>query len=317
MNQKAKVRIGLLGAGNFSEKVLESLRASGHYTVVGGFDCSAHDDFETFHRFNDFLLAVDSVLVLDILSSNFAQLSQVVKYGKHLYIENPGLCGRRDLRSLELLAYESGTHIQIGLKQRFYSYYEDLQKYHLTPRIIESSRYVKFNKNSTQLSVIDDLMQHDIDVALMLSSADVKSVYSTAVGIVSKDPDVVNTRIEFYNGCVANLSASKISNKEVHQTKFFQSNTYCSIDYEKQLLKVQTNAKEEPDSHEEWGVRTSYSQAKDSVGYIAMFAKEMNSFYHCITNGVEPIAGISQYLQLQSVTDKVKEQLERNFTTNA
>jgi predicted dehydrogenase len=259
---------------------------------------------------------VDSVLVFDILYSSFASLSVVIKYGKNLYIETPGLCTNRELRGLEMLGYESGSVVQIGQKQRYYSFYDDLAKYDLTPRIIESSRFVKFNKKSTQLSVIDDLMLHDIDVTLMIANAEVKSVYSTAVGVYYKDPDVVNTRIEFYNGCVANLSASKISNKEVHQAKVFQNNTYCSIDYVNQLLKVQSNTGVEEGSSEEWGVKTTYRQAKDTVGYISMVEKEINSFYHCIINNIEPISGIPQYLQLQSVTDKIKEQLERNFTTN-
>ncbi len=311
------VRIGIIGSGNFSAKVLQTLRANDTLTVVGGYDCPAYSDFEAFSTLEDLLGVVDGILVFDILASNYDTLSLVAKYGKHLYIESPGLCGRRDLRNLEMLAYESGTFIQIGLKQRFYSFYDDLEKYKVTPRIIESSRFVKFNKKSTHLSVIDDLMVHDIDVTLKLSAAEVKSIYSTAVGVLYKDPDVVNTRIEFYNGCVANLSASKISNKEVHHTKFFQNNTYCSIDYVRQQLKVQSNTGDESGTGEEWGVKTTYRQAKDSDGYIAMLEKEINSFYHCIANNVDPIAGISQYLQLQSVTDKIKEQLERNFTTNA
>lgn len=310
------MRIGIIGTGNFSERVLHVLRANSSLTVVGGYDCTSYAGFEVFSTLDELLSVVDGILVLDILASNYETISIAVKYGKHVYLETPALCTSRDLRQLEMLAYESNTFIQIGLKQRFYSFFDDLEKYEVTPRIIESSRFVKFNKNSTQLSVIDDLMVHDIDIALKLSSAEVKSIYSTAVGVLYKDPDVVNTRIEFYNGCVANLSASKISNKEVHETKFFQNNTYCSIDFVNQLLKVQNNTGDEMETGEEWGVRTSYSHTKDSEGYSTMLGKEINSFYHCIANNVEPAAGISQYLQLQSVTDKIKEQLERNFTTN-
>ncbi|MFT4826876.1 MAG: putative dehydrogenase [Bacteroidia bacterium] len=310
------MRIGIIGVGNFSSKVLEYLRAIDTLTVVGGYDSLVLDRFKSYGSLEDMLPEVDSVLVFDILYSSFASLSVVIKYGKNLYIETPGLCTNRELRGLEMLGYESGSVVQIGQKQRYYSFYDDLAKYDLTPRIIESSRFVKFNKKSTQLSVIDDLMLHDIDVTLMIANAEVKSVYSTAVGVYYKDPDVVNTRIEFYNGCVANLSASKISNKEVHQAKVFQNNTYCSIDYVNQLLKVQSNTGVEEGSSEEWGVKTTYRQAKDTVGYISMVEKEINSFYHCIINNIEPISGIPQYLQLQSVTDKIKEQLERNFTTN-
>jgi predicted dehydrogenase len=311
------VRIGIIGTGNLSERVLHALQSNSNVKIIGGYDIPNFLDLELFSSLHDMLDVVEGVLVFDILSSTYDTLAELVKHGKNVYIESANLLGKRELRRLDMLAYESGTVIQIGLKQRFYDFYQDLEKYNITPRILESSRFVKFNKNSTQLSVIEDLMLHDIDVALKLCDAEVKSIYSTAVGVYYKDPDVVNTRIEFYNGCVANLSASKISNKEVHATKFFQNNTYCSIDYVSQLLKVQNNTGDTNGSGEEWGVKTIYNQARDSDGYIAMLDKELDSFYQCIANKVEPSAGISQYLQLQSVTDKIKEQLERNFTTNA
>jgi len=311
------VRIGIIGAGNFTEKVFESLQAWDGITFVGGYDVPAFTALNVFVDVDDFIQSVDTVLVLDIMASNYGTLVEVVKNGRNLYIESPSLCSTRDLKKLEMIAYESGSSIQIGLKHRFYNFYSDLEKYNILPRILESSRFIKFNKKSTHLSVIDDLMLHDIDVTLKLANAEVKSIYSTAVGVYYEDPDVVNTRIEFYNGCVANLSASKISNKEVHQTKFFQNNTYCSIDYIEQLLKVQSNTGVDDDGCEEWGVKTTYRQTKDSDGYISMLQKEINSFCNCIANNIEPIAGISQYLQLQSVTDKIKEQLERNFITNA
>lgn len=311
------MRIGIIGAGNFTEKVFESFQTWEDITFVGGYDVPAYAGLQVFVDVDDFMQCVDTVLVLDIMASNYSTLSEVVKNGKNLYIESLSLCSTRDLKKLEMLAYESGSSIQIGLKHRFYDFFSDLEKYTILPRILESSRFTKFNKKSTHLSVIDDLMLHDIDVTLKLANAEVKSIYSTAVGVYYEDPDVVNTRIEFYNGCVANLSASKISNKEVHQTKFFQNNTYCSIDYIEQLLKVQSNTGVDDEGCEEWGVKTTYRQTKDSDGYVTMLRKEINSFYNCIVNEIEPIAGISQYLQLQSVTDKIKEQLERNFTTNA
>jgi len=311
------LRVGILGSGNFSNKVLSVLQESEKLNVVGAYDSAPVEGIEDFDDFETFLYAVDAVVVLDILSSDFSTLSKVVKYGKDLYVESPSLCGTYDLRKLEELAYEAGVTVQIGLKQRFYNFYNDLEKYHITPRIIDSNRFVKFNKNSTHLSVIEDLMLHDIDVTLKLANSEVKSIYATAVGVYYKDPDVVNTRIEFYNGCVANLSASKISNKDKHFTKFFQNNTYCSIDFVNQMLKVQNNTGDNTESEEHWGVKTTYNQSKDSDGYVSMLANEINSFYNCIANNVEPSAGISQYLQLQFVTDKIKEQLERNFTTNA
>lgn len=308
------MRVGIIGLGNFTENVFVAMNHVAGITVVGGYESIQAKNFTTFSTLDQLIDEVDMVMVLDLLSCQFDTLSHVIRSSKHLYIESPGLFSRRDLNRLELLANEAGVVLQIGLKQRFYDFFNDLDKYEVQPRIIESRRYVKFNTNSTQLSVVDDLMQHDIDIALKLVNAEVKSVRSTAVGVYYKDPDVVHTRIEFYNGCVANLSASKIADKEVHRKEVFQEKFHCSINYLAQLIKVQSNLTNQGDLNENWGVRTNYSQEKDD--YIYTLTKEIQSFVSCITKNVEPIAGISQYLQLQSVTDKIKEQLERNFTTN-
>ncbi len=286
--------------------------------IVGGYDSVPLDNLNAIDSLDELIALSEAVIVLDPIATSYESLAEVIRQGKHLYIESPSLCSRQDLRNLEMLAYESHTILQIGLKQRFYNFYNDLEKYALVPRIIDSNRFMKFNKNSTQLSVIDDLMMHDIDVSLKLSASEVKSVYATAVGVYYKDPDVVNARIEFYNGCVANLSASKIADKNKHLTKFFQNNTYCSIDYLDQMLHVQSNNGEDNNQSEEhWGIKTSYNQSKDSDGYISILEKELESFYNCIASNSEPDASISQYLQLKSVSDKIKEQLERNFITNA
>ena len=308
------MRVGIIGTGNFTKSVFDALQKEDYLTVVGGYESIKADGFINFDSVNDLIDAVDIVLVLDLLSCDYERFSEVLKYGKHLYIESPGLLGRRDLSRLELLANEASVSLQIGLKQRFYSFFDDLSKYEVLPRIIESRRYVKFNSKSTQLSVMEDLMDHDVDVALKLVNSDVKSVYSTAVGVYYKDPDIVHTRIEFYNGCVANLSASKIADKETHKTQIFQKNVHCSIDYMNQVINVQSSQSDSGEIREDWGKRTKYNQKKDD--YIYMLKREVYSFYDSIINNMEPIAGISQYLQLQSVTDKIKEQLERNFTTN-
>ena len=308
------MRVGIIGTGNFTKSVLDALQKEDYLTIVGGYESIRADGFQNFDSLNALIDAVDMVLVLDLLSCNYENFSKVLRYSRHLYIESPGLLARRDLSRLEMLAYEASVSLQIGLKQRFYNFFDDLNKYEVYPRIIESKRNVKFNSKSTQLSVVDDLMNNDVDVALKLVNSDVKSVYSTAVGVYYKDPDIVHTRIEFYNGCVANLSASKIADKESHRTEIFQKNLHCSIDYLKQVIHVQTSQINSEEMNEDWGIRTKYDQQKDD--YIFMLKREVYSFYKAITNNMEPIAGISQYLQLQSVADKIKEQLERNFTTN-
>ena len=308
------MRVGIIGTGNFTKNVLNALQKDNYLTIVGGYESVKAQGFQDFNLLNELIEAVDMVLVLDLLSCNYDDFSEVLRYSKHLYIESPGLLSKRDLSRLELLANEASVSLQIGLKQRFYNFFDDLNKYELYPRIIESKRNVKFNSKSTQLSVVDDLMSHDVDVALKLVNSDVKSVYSTAVGVYYKDPDIVHTRIEFYNGCVANLMGSKIADNKTHKTEIFQKNLHCSVNYLKQVINVQSSQSNTKFISEDWGKRTKYDQQKDD--YIYILKREVYSFYNSIINNIEPIAGISQYLQLQSVTDKIKEQLERNFTAN-
>jgi predicted dehydrogenase len=191
------LKTGILGAGNFSERVLNLFSRMEGVELVGAYDSIPVGSLMDFSSLEDMMHHCQIVVVLDPISSDPSVLTALAKGGKHIYVESPSLCSRNDLRNLELLAFESDIVFQIGLKQRFYNFYSDLEKYALVPRIIDSNRFLKFNKNSTQLSVVDDLMLHDIDVSLKLSNSDVKSVFATAVGVYYKDPDVVNARIDF------------------------------------------------------------------------------------------------------------------------
>lgn len=308
------MHIGVIGSGNFSIKVFNSLKKMNGISIIGGYESIQASNFKTFKTLDDLLISVDIVLVLDMLSCNYVTLSTILKQSKHLYIESPGLLSRRDLSRLELLSQEARVVLQIGLKQRFYNFYDDLEKHDVLPRMIDARRHIKFNINTTQLSVVDDLMQHDIDVILGLVNSDVKSINSNAVGVYYKDPDIVNCRIEFYNGCVANISASKIADTDIHSTELFQNNFHCVINFLDQYVQVQSSQSHVGDLKKDWGVRSNYNHGKDD--YIFMLTKEIQALQHSILNNIEPFAGISQYLQLQSVTGKIKEQLERNFTAN-
>ena len=139
------MRVGIIGTGNFTKSVLNALQKEDYLTIVGGYESLKVAGFQDFNSLNDLINAVDMVLVLDLLSCNYDDFSEVLRYSKHLYIESPGLLARRDLSRLELLANEASVSLQIGLKQRFYNFFDDLNKYDVYPRIIESKRNVKYN----------------------------------------------------------------------------------------------------------------------------------------------------------------------------
>lgn len=306
------MKLGIIGKGNFSDKVFNYIQRSTPFDVTNGLETGNEGNIECVKNTCDLLKKVDTIIILDPIYCDFNTIEMVVKNGIHIYIESPGLLSYSDLERIQMLALESGSLVQIGLKERFYNLYNDLDKYNAIPRIIDTNRYLKFSKNSTHFSVIDDLMLHDIGVAIRLTQSEIKNIQSTAVGLYCNQPDVVNTRLEFYNGAIANISVSKIANKDRHDTKFFAENIYCSINFQEKYLKVQRNEGGEA-LDEIWGVCTTYTLVKNSNEYLTILGNELNSFYHCIQNGLEAISGIPEYLQILLIAEKIKLQLERNF----
>jgi len=310
------LKIGIIGKGNFSKKVLEYTHQNTEFEIIASLDSIVLEQVLSCETLDKLLSMVDGILILDPIYCDIHTLQTIVKYGKHAYIESPGLISYADFEKILQLSRESESVVQIGLKERFYNVFNDLEKYQVHPRIIDSHRYVKFSKQSKHLSVIDDLMLHDISLVIELVKSEIKSIQSTAVGLQSNQPDVVNTRMEFYNGSIATLSVSKIANKNRHDTKFFAESFYGSINFLEKYLKVQYNQGRD-ELNEVWGISTIYSLVKDSDEYISILGNELISFYHCIRNGIDVKAGISDYLQTIRISDKIKLQLERNYISKS
>lgn len=310
------LKLGIIGKGNFSKKVLDYTHQNTEFQVVATLDSIILEDVMSCNTIEELLSVVDGVLILDPIYCDIHTLQIIVRNGIHVYIESPGLINYSDFEKMLHLSLESESVVQIGLKERFYNVFNDLQKYDVHPRIIDSHRYVKFSKQSTHLSVVDDLMLHDISLVTELVKSDIKSIQSTAVGLQSNQPDVVNTRLEFYNGSIATLSVSRIANKDRHDTKFFAENFYGSINFLEKYLKVQYNQGNEA-MNEVWGISTIYSLVRDSDEYLSILGNELISFYHCIRNRIDVKAGISDYLQTLRISDKIKLQLERNYISKS
>ena len=234
------LKIGLLGVGHLGRIHLKCLQlASESFELVGFYEpneANARRAIETFgvRRFDSYAALLDAVEVVDIVTptiTHFALAKRALEAGKHVFIEKPLTQTAAEARDLRDLQRDSGLHVQVGHVERFNPALLALDGMALDPMFIEAHRLAPFNPRSTDVSVVLDLMIHDLDILLSMVDAEVTDIQANGVAIVSSTPDIANARLQFANGCVANLTASRISLKQMRKLRLFQSDAYISLDF--------------------------------------------------------------------------------------
>lgn len=304
------LKIGILGRSNLPPATVQRMEKRGILAITGIHGTKHPDSYRYIDDYEDFMRDPEAVFISDLSWSDFQTLSSLIRQSKHVYLENPCLLTNGEIRKIELLASEAGVIVQLGLKHRYRNTYRVIKDIDLKPRIIECNRFLKFSENTTSISVISDLMMHDIDVALTLAGSPVKSINATGVGVLYDDPEVVNARIEFFNGCIANLAASKISGKNVHKTRFFQNNSYYAVNFLEQSVSMLKNGSDNEELIVPGSDVIPDAQNTDSCD---IFARELETFYRCIADRLTPEASVSDFLNTKIVADRITDQLERNF----
>ncbi|MFD2726245.1 Gfo/Idh/MocA family protein [Hyunsoonleella rubra] len=233
------LKAGVLGAGHLGKIHLRLLNQSEKYELVGFYDPDASnakkvaDEFgyKPFDSIEDLIDAVDVVdIVTPTLSHHECAIKAITK-GKHIFIEKPitnTLAEAEDIRALVALHKVKG---QVGHVERFNPAFIAVKDDIKSPMFIETHRLAEFNPRGTDVPVVLDLMIHDIDVILSVVKSEVKHISASGVAVISDTPDIANARIEFKNGCVANLTASRISLKKMRKARFFQKDAYISVDF--------------------------------------------------------------------------------------
>lgn len=314
INSKA-LNVGILGKGGYTADIVDRFVRSGRFGMCCGFNTHDHDEIIKLRTFDELEHASDCVIIFDPAYSDYDVISNILRLSKHVYIQHHGLLTNSQIKKLNALAQEAGCIFQMGMKHRFLDLNVELLKLELNPRIIESSRYSVYQEKGTHLSVIEDLLVPDIDMAITLANSRLKSVFATGVGVLYNDPDVVNARLEFYNGCVANFSASKIAQKEVHKIRFFQNSSFYDANYlthKLRILKGESKMAMLDGEETDEGSDNTHEYQK-CVNPLEILEKELESFYYCITIGADTSTGAEQILSIRDVTDRIFDQLERNF----
>ena len=245
------LKIGIFGIGHLGKFHLNNWLEIEGAIVIGFYDPNdehAKQITEKYglKRFDDASLLMDQCDAVDIVAPtiyHYELCELALRKSKHVFVEKPLANTMDEARALVKLAKENNLKFQVGHVERFNPAFTALKDYDLEPRFIEVHRLAQFNPRGTDVSVILDLMIHDIDIVLSLVKSNVNYISANGVAVLSDTPDIANVRIEFDNGCVANLTSSRISMKKMRKMRIFQKDAYIGIDFlEKKTEVIKLNA---------------------------------------------------------------------------
>lgn len=233
------LKVGVFGVGHLGKFHLNNWKEIEGAELVGFYDphdATANEVMQKYglERFNDISSLLDVVDAVDIVAPtnhHFVLCEAAIRAGKHVFIEKPLANTIEEGRQIVKMAKEAGVKIQVGHVERFNPAYLSIRHMNLHPGFIEVHRLAQFNPRGTEVSVILDLMIHDIDIILSIVKSDVKNIYASGVAVMTDTPDIANVRLEFNNGCVANLTSSRISMKKMRKMRLFQKDAYIGIDF--------------------------------------------------------------------------------------
>jgi predicted dehydrogenase len=233
------LKVGVFGVGHLGKFHLNNWKEIEGIKLVGFFDpdnehAKAVSEQYGLKRFLDEEKLIDACDIIDVIAptdQHFSICMQAIRKGKHIFVEKPLAHTIQEGRDLVSMVREANIKMQVGHVERFNPAYLAIKDMNLNPMFIEVHRLAQFNPRGTEVSVILDLMIHDIDIILSLVKSDVKNISASGVTVMTDTPDIANVRIEFNNGCVANLTSSRISMKKMRKMRLFQKDAYLGIDF--------------------------------------------------------------------------------------
>ena len=315
------LKIGVLGAGHLGKiHIRLLLELNDQFEFVGFYDPSdsnASEAIEQFEikRFETIQSLLDAVDCIDIVTptlSHFDCASQALRKSKHVFIEKPVTETVEEAKMLMELAREADVKVQVGHVERFNPAFQASIPYLNKPMFIETHRLAQFNPRGTDVPVVLDLMIHDIDIILSVVNSPVKNIHASGVTVISETPDIANARIEFENGCVANLTASRISMKNMRKSRFFQKDAYISVDFLEKKSEV-VRMKDVPENPDEFamilqnaeGVKKQIYFDNPEVTPNNAILDELESFATAIENNTKPVVSLQQGTNALRVAQRI------------
>ncbi len=321
------MRIALLGAGHLGKIHLKCILATECWELAGFYDpddknaesAIAQYGAKRFKSLDKLLAECDAVDIVTPTPSHFKMAAKAVRAGKHVFIEKPVTETVSEGKRLLQLVEKQGVKVQVGHVERFNPAFLALKDMVLNPMFIEGHRLAAFQPRGTEVSVILDLMIHDLDLVLHLVKSKLTKVSASGVAVLSHTPDIANVRLEFANGCVANLTASRISMKQMRKMRLFQPDHYLSLDFldknaqivrlfaqdatnlppQEQLMEFETNA----------GKKWLHLQMPETAPLNAI-QRELETFHEAIASDTPPVVTLRDGFEALKLAHRILKEIE-------
>jgi oxidoreductase, gfo/idh/mocA family len=306
---KNKLKVGVLGAGHLGKIHLRLLNQSERYELVGFYDPNqeqaqkvvAEFGYTYFDSIDKLIAAVEVVDIVTPTLSHYECAMKAIAAKRHIFIEKPITNTVEEAEQIYRLLEANHLKGQVGHVERFNPAFVAAKPAIKNPMFIEVHRLAEFNPRGTDVSVVLDLMIHDIDVLLSVVHSPVKQVEASGVAVISKSPDITNARIEFENGCVANLTASRISMKNMRKSRFFQRDAYISVDFLEKKVEV-IHMKDAPENPGEYDMILQNAEGDRKQIYFEhpevlptnAILNELETFADAIEHNTTPVVTFQQ-----------------------
>ncbi len=317
------IKVGVIGAGHLG-KIHLSILNNSDFELVGFHDTdvpnseklSREKGYTFFKNFDSLINKIDAVVIVSPTTTHFEIAEKCINKSKHIFVEKPLTTNSKEAGIIEKLAMKEGIVGQVGFVERYNQAFISCKKFIKNPKFIESHRLSDFNPRGTDVSVIMDLMIHDIDIILNINNSKVTKIDASGVCIISSTPDIANARIEFEDGCIANLTSSRISLKKMRKTRIFQEDAYISINFlEKEFQIVKIKDKDKTDSDSSLIIKNNLGEEKviffenPEVQNINSIEAELKDFYYSIKSRTDSKVSLSDGFQALKIAEEIMCQL--------
>ncbi|ANH80575.1 oxidoreductase [Niabella ginsenosidivorans] len=316
------LKIGIVGVGHLGKFHLNNWLEIGDVEVAGFYepnDATASEVIEKYgiKRFfdaDDLLSFCDAIDIVTPTTYHYEWCEKAIRMGRHVFVEKPFADTMDEARELVKLAKESNIKLQVGHVERFNPAFLALKEVSLKPMFIEVHRLAQFNPRGTEVSVILDLMIHDIDIILSIVKSDVKRISASGVAVLTETPDIANVRIEFDNGCVANLTSSRISMKKMRKMRLFQKDAYIGIDFLNKKTEI-IKLKEPSDANvfafdiDTISGKKTIAIANPVVPEVNAIKRELEEFRDAIVNNTQTVVSEIDGLKAMEVAHLILEKI--------
>ena len=320
------LRIGIFGVGHLGKFHVNNWLEIKEATIVGFYDPNEENaanaiqqyKLQQFTSIDALLDACDAVDIIAPTTFHFELCKAAIKKGKHVFVEKPLAHTIDEAKELVKLAKEANIKFQVGHVERFNPAFLAVKDIKLEPMFIEVHRLAQFNPRGTDVSVILDLMIHDIDIILSLVKSNVKNISANGVAVMSDTPDIANVRIEFDNGCVANLTSSRISMKKMRKMRLFQKDAYIGIDFldkKTEIIKLSS-----PDDKNVFTFDIDTNNGKKSIAIANPIVEngnaiqlELNGFIQAIINNTDTPVNVMDGFRAMDIAHQILKKIANEY----